>query len=68
MKRMTSTEAARQFRSLVRAAQQEPVLIERLGHPRLVVMSARRYHQLTRFLEPATSGTPAADSSRHPKQ
>lgn len=55
MKRMTSTEAARQFRSLMRAAQQEAVVIERLGHPRMVVMSTRQYQQLSRFLEPVPS-------------
>lgn len=41
MKRITSTEAARRFGRLMRAAQQKPVLIERLGHPRLVVISTR---------------------------
>ena len=63
MKRMTITEASRHFRGLMHAAQQEPVVIERLGHPRIVVMSTQRYQQLTRFLQTMSSPNAAVGGS-----
>ena len=66
MKRMSSTEAARQFRNLMRAAQRETILIEQRGQPRLVVMSIHAYTQLTRFAGPVVGATATASAASAP--